>query len=267
MHINLPGVSSVAGVDLSVTADSVSLEVTGKYKLQLPLRHKISDQQATAKFLTSKQQLVLTLPVALPATSQQASNEHQQGQQLVQEVQQQPKRSGTPEQQQAWGKGGEHATGSPQQPAVTPTALVSTSPSNGSAHPTCSTSPRCSLSKAGSSDGLQQPCADDAAAAAADTSQPDAAGSPHAPRADATIMQRQTSSKTQNQVKWEELHEQTDTSSHQQDASTTEATASAQQDAAVQLAAAAPVPAMTKAAAPLLRPRLSSRLVSTLDFV
>lgn len=264
MHINLPGVSSVAGVDLSVTADSVSLEVPGKYKLQLPLRHKISDQQATAKFLTSKQQLVLTLPVALPATSQQASNEHQQGQQFVQEVQQQPERSGTCEQQQAWGKGCEHATGSPQQLAVAPTALVSTPLSNGSAHPTCS-SPHGSLVKTGSSDGLQQPCADDAAAAA--TSQSDAAGSPHAPPAAATIMQPQTSRKTQNQVKWEELHEQADTSSHEQDASTTEATASAQQDAAVQPAAAALVPAMTKAAAPLLRPRLSSRLVSTSDFV
>lgn len=263
MHINLPGVSSVAGVDLSVTADSVSLEVPGKYKLQLPLRHKISDQQATAKFLTSKQQLVLTLPVALPATSLQASNEHQQGQQLVQELQQQPEQSGSQEQQQAWGKGCEHATGSPQQPAVTPTDLVSTPLSNGSAHPTCSSS-HGSLANTGCSNGRQQPCADDAAAA---TSQPDAAGSSHAPPAAATIMQPQTSSKTQNQVKWEELHEQADTSSHEQDASTTEATASSQQDAAVQPAAAALVPAMTKAAAPLLQPRLSSRLVSSSDFV
>jgi hypothetical protein len=78
VRVSLPGVCSAAGVELAVTAEAVRLEVPGKYLLQLPLSHSVHESQGTAKFITAKQQLVLTLPVVQPAREQGAPAEQQQ---------------------------------------------------------------------------------------------------------------------------------------------------------------------------------------------
>lgn len=88
VRIDLPGVSGAAAVELDVEADAVRLEVPGRYQLHLLLRYPIREQEATAKYHTTKQQMTLTLPVKQPALQSHVQQEQhiQQPRQQVQQL-------------------------------------------------------------------------------------------------------------------------------------------------------------------------------------
>lgn len=265
VRVDLPGVSSVAGVDLSLTADSVSLEVPGKYQLYLPVRYKIKEQQASAKFLTNKQQLVLTLPVAAPPAEQASQQQH--GQQLVQEVEQDVQEVEKP--QQAVRQQQDAQAQDVQQPAGSTNSQSANCTVD--AQPTscpCSTD---SASDTATQQGLeqapQQRRGGETANAADSQQEQHVEAIMDRPSPDSSSQPPAFSSKTVNQLKWEELHHKTaaDSSNNQQD----ESTVTAPHDATGQPSSTLPkaTAAASKAAAPLLRPRLSSRRVCSSDFV
>lgn len=272
VRVDLPGVSSVAGVELSLTADSVALEVPGKYQLQLPLRLKVLDQQASAKFLTSKQQLVLTIPVTPPKpepTSQPLGQPSSA--QLLQEIpQQQPQRAAAVKDQEGQGRTEQPGGQLQHSSSVAPSPVNATAPLSASSL-TAPSLPDSSDSISNSS-SAQQPCP----AEGSDADPPETADQPQSPLGasrkkvlqhsdDSSQAPHQATSKTLNQLKWAELHQQAAAAgdvAEQQDYATGAAAegAPAQQIKAAQASAA-------KAAAPLLRPRLSSRRVCGADFV
>ena len=60
--IDLPGTESMAELDLEVRATHVRL-YTPRFKLSLPLPHKVLEDRGTAKWDGRKDQLVLSLPI------------------------------------------------------------------------------------------------------------------------------------------------------------------------------------------------------------
>jgi hypothetical protein len=275
VRVHLPGVSLVAGVELSLTADHVALEVPGKYQLQLPLRLKVLDQQASAKFLTSKQQLVLTLPVAPPKpepTSQPLGQPSSM--QLVQEIpQQQPQQAAAVKEHEGQGQTDQPGSQLQHSSVLHPSHISATVPLPANSLAASDAESLPDKSDCGSSSSsTQQPCP----AQGGDADLPEAAdrpqSPPNAPRKqlleqsdDSSQAPHLETSRTLNQLKWAELHQQAagDVKEQQDVAPGTGAAAEAappQQSEAAQASAA-------KAAAPLLRPRLSSRRVCGADFV
>lgn len=249
VRVDLPGVNSVAAIDLTMAAQVVTLEVPGKYKLQLPLRYKISEQQATAKFLTSKQQLVLTLPV-IPPTAEQLSQKRQQHQQQDLEVPHQADQQCEQQepQQQV------DATVGQTDPVATSCLVVEMPP--GSADNSTQ-----QASSAGSAAGVETGAAATEQALPATTT------------AGAQVQDAEV--KTANQLAWEQLHGNLQAaeaggqgvqqegqgmeaaSQHMLHAGGTQPTSDEQP--------ACPVPAAAKAAS--IQPRMSSRRVRASDFI
>lgn len=243
VKIELPGVSAAADVQLDVSEDTVSLEVPGKYRLHLALRCKVDNQQGTAKFHISKHQMTLTLPV-IQAVQQQALQEQKQC------VQQHDRPAGTP-------GGQRRQPHSAQQPQAQLTSR------HEGAQP---------------ADPVEQASRVQAPAHKAESLQPGAVDTP--PHADeAPALQPQDSSqassspvagKTQNQLKWEELHKQktlqgegcqqhSNGSKQVADDGQEQAMGEQQQQQLAKACAVEPPPAV--------RPRLSGRRVRTSDFV
>ncbi|KFO99792.1 PIH1 domain-containing protein 2, partial [Calypte anna] len=63
LRIELPEVSSVSECDLRMSKDDISIEVPGKYKLQLDLPELVDEETATAVFHRGKGVLFVTVPV------------------------------------------------------------------------------------------------------------------------------------------------------------------------------------------------------------
>ncbi|XP_007494892.1 PIH1 domain-containing protein 2 isoform X2 [Monodelphis domestica] len=63
MKVELPGLSSVCDCDLSVSKDDLVIEVSQKYRLQVDLPELIDTETTTAKFVTGKATLIITMPV------------------------------------------------------------------------------------------------------------------------------------------------------------------------------------------------------------
>ncbi len=63
MRVSLPGVESMAIIQLSLSSSELLLAVPGRYRLQLRLPHRVRDEQASAKLYLSRQQLEVVLPV------------------------------------------------------------------------------------------------------------------------------------------------------------------------------------------------------------
>ncbi|XP_043847841.1 PIH1 domain-containing protein 2 isoform X1 [Dromiciops gliroides] len=63
MEVELPGLSSVCDCDLSVSKDDLVIEVLEKYRLQVDLPEVVDTETTTAKFVTRKATLVITMPV------------------------------------------------------------------------------------------------------------------------------------------------------------------------------------------------------------
>jgi len=61
--IELPELNTTADVDLDVTKRSLSLQVEGLYKLDLPLDHDVDEDSVTAKFDKAAKQLVICIPI------------------------------------------------------------------------------------------------------------------------------------------------------------------------------------------------------------
>jgi dynein assembly factor 2 len=250
VRVDLPGVNSVAAIDLTMAAQGVTLEVPGKYKLQLPLRYKVNEQQATAKFLTSKQQLVLTLPVIPPKAEQlsQQQQQHQHQQQdvgVAQQADHQCKQHGPLQQL--------NTTAGHSDTTLTSSLVVEVPPGNASSN----------TQQASSTDSA---AGDQAGAASTEQALP-AISPAGAQGQDAAV-------KTANQLMWEQLHGNSNAA---------EAGSSVQQGGqGVQAAAQQALPAggeqpksdqqqpcavPTAAKAASIRPRLSSRRVCASDFI
>ncbi|NXU77163.1 PIHD2 protein, partial [Oreotrochilus melanogaster] len=63
LKIELPKVSSVSECDLRMSKDDISIEVPGKYKLQLDLPELVDEETTTAVFNRGKGVLFVTVPV------------------------------------------------------------------------------------------------------------------------------------------------------------------------------------------------------------
>jgi dynein assembly factor 2 len=248
VRVGLPGVNSVAAIELTIAAQVVTLEVPGKYKLQLPLRYKIYEQQATAKFLTSKQQLVLTLPV-VPPTAEQLSQKREQHQQEELEVAHQAEQQceqQDPQQQL-------DAAAGQTDPAAAPSLVVEKPPKNAD-------NSTQQVSSAGSAPD------DEAGTSGAEQALP------AIPTAGAQV--QDAAVKTANQLAWEQLHGNLKAAeaggSVQQEGQSMEAAGQQVQPAGGMQPKPdeqqpCPVPAAAKAAS--IQPRLSSRRVRASDFI
>ena len=284
--MELPGVPSAANIQLSMGADSLALEVPGKYKLQLSLKHKVSEKQATAKFITAKQMMVLTLPVVQPAApdhstpsqmlvqplpqEQLSHKESQLDQEQADRQQQQqelepdrPEQSPTATQQAAIPSpqhdgsntaGAEQST--PQEPPAGSPAAV-----------TCNSS----MQQAGVTGSMQQAGVTGSMQQAGVTGTMPA--SPVVEQCAAHSSSQPQPVKTENQLRWEALHQQQPPRGDTP-ANTDPEVSHAQQQSAATVAPAQPAlsqaqpcaAAAGKVAAPL-RPRLASRRISAADFV
>lgn len=274
VRVELPGVTSAANIQLSMGADSLALEVPGKYKLQLPLKHKVSEQQATAKFITAKQMMVLTLPVVQPA----APDHSTPSQMLVQPLpQEQPSHKDVQldqeqadrqlqqelEQQQELGPNRpEQLPTAPQKPAALSTQHDSSS--NATAEQSTP----------------QEPPAGSPAAVTCNSSMQQAGvtgtmpASPLVEQCAAHSSSQPKPVKTENQLRWEALHQQQPPRGDTPATIDPEVSHAQQQQPAAIAAPAQPAlsqaqpcaAAAGKVAAPL-RPRLASRRISAADFV
>ena len=67
LRVNMPGVSSSATLTLEISTNKVFLHVPNSFQLNLPLNYNIEKGKSSAKFDTTKQQLVVTMPVVTAA--------------------------------------------------------------------------------------------------------------------------------------------------------------------------------------------------------
>ncbi|XP_074072775.1 PIH1 domain-containing protein 2 [Macrotis lagotis] len=63
MKVELPGLRSVCDCDLSVSKDDLVIEVSEKYQLQVALPESVDIKTTTARFVTEKATLIITMPV------------------------------------------------------------------------------------------------------------------------------------------------------------------------------------------------------------
>ncbi|GAB4822395.1 hypothetical protein N2152v2_009441 [Parachlorella kessleri] len=66
VRIDLPGVESLATVDVLLSNSQLDMVVTGSYRLQLRLPYPVNDQAASARYLKARQKLEVVLPVEQP---------------------------------------------------------------------------------------------------------------------------------------------------------------------------------------------------------
>ena len=64
VKVALPGVESVAEIDVEPGSQSVSIAVSGKYSVVIALPRAITEEGSKAKFIRSKCTLTLTFPFA-----------------------------------------------------------------------------------------------------------------------------------------------------------------------------------------------------------
>jgi hypothetical protein len=266
VRVELPGVTSAANIQLSMGADSLAVEVPGKYKLQLPLKHKVSEQQATAKFITAKQMMVLTLPVVQPAAPGHSTPSQMLVQPLPQE--QLSHKESQLDQEQA-DRQQQQQELEPDRPQQLPTATQQ--PANPS------TQHEGSNTAAAEQSTPQEPPAGSPAAVTCNSSMQQAGVTGTMPASHAVEPCAQISSsqpvKTENQLRWEALHQQQPTSSDAPTTTDPEVSHAQQQPAATEapaqpaLSQAQPCAAAAGKVAAPLRPRLASRRISAADFV
>merc|ERR1712146_304713 len=63
VRVELPKIESIAGMNLEVSEDLLSLEVGGVYELALPLTHRVDDEEVGATFDKAQKVLVVTMPI------------------------------------------------------------------------------------------------------------------------------------------------------------------------------------------------------------
>lgn len=63
VSIELPQLVDMADVDLEVSEMSLSLKAGTAYKLELPLKHRVDDENVQAKFDKRGRKLVVSMPV------------------------------------------------------------------------------------------------------------------------------------------------------------------------------------------------------------
>lgn len=68
VRISLPGTQHAKQAELHVESEKLTLTVAGKYRLQLPLPHRVAAAEGAASFNSGKQKLEVVLPV-LPSAS------------------------------------------------------------------------------------------------------------------------------------------------------------------------------------------------------
>ena len=66
VRIDLPGVESLAAIDVQLSSSQLDVRVIGSYRLQLRLPYPVDDQAASARYLKARQQLEVVLPVEQP---------------------------------------------------------------------------------------------------------------------------------------------------------------------------------------------------------
>ena len=74
VRIRLPGLQQGKQAQLNIESQQLTLSVTGKYHLQLPLPYKVAEADGTASFSSGKQQLEVILPVAPPSQSAKSAD-------------------------------------------------------------------------------------------------------------------------------------------------------------------------------------------------
>jgi hypothetical protein len=268
VRVELPGVPSAANIQLSMGVDSLALEVPSKYKLQLSLQHKVSEQQATAKFITAKQMMVLTLPVVQPAAPDHSTPSQMLVQPLPQEQLSHKESQLDQEQADRQQQQQELEPDRPEQsPTATQQAAIPSPQHDGS-------------NTAGAEQSTpQEPPAGSPAAVTCNSSMQQAGvtgtmpASPVVEQCAAHSSSQPQPVKTENQLRWEALHQQQPPRGDTP-ANTDPEISHAQQQSAATVAPAQPAlsqaqpcaAAAGKVAAPL-RPRLASRRISAADFV